>query len=292
MTKGNRVSEKAVGAYTFWLDIDVGDTKAQEGKGYVTQQEALGALRDFCAATGLPRPSPVISSGYGVHVYWLMSEFVPRERWLEAARMLKALTIAHKLLVDQSRTADIASVLRPVGTRNFKNPAMPQTVAALHPRDGAPPRRVDLAKFEVLLDAAVHALPQAAALIAPDDERAGSRTVPPPVNRVNAAIIQTMLDALPDAFATEENRWFRVGLALHYFDRGAVGLALWRKFSMRCPHKAALTDFEKRWTYFNRDYRGGRPITLGWLWMQATAHDWFPPCRWDRSRRSTRSTPR
>jgi hypothetical protein len=209
--------------------------------------------------------------------------------------MLKALTIAHKLLVDQSRTADIASVLRPVGTRNFKNPAMPQTVAALHPRDGAPPRRVDLAKFEVLLDAAVHALPQAAAIVAGDDEMADSGNAtrkPPPVNRVNAAIIQTMLDALPDPFAAEENLWFRVGLALHYFDRGAVGLALWRKFSMRCHHKAALTDFEKRWTYFNRDTYEGRPITLGWLWMQATAHDWLPPCRWDRSRRNARSTPR
>ena len=102
VTKGNRVIEKVVGAHTFWLDIDVGDKKAQEGKGYATQQEALKALRDFCAVTGLPRPSLIISSGYGVHVYWLISEFVPRERWLEAARMLKALTIAHKLLVDQS----------------------------------------------------------------------------------------------------------------------------------------------------------------------------------------------
>jgi hypothetical protein len=134
-----------------------------------------------------------------------------------------------------------------------------------------------------------------AASAAGDDETADSGNAtgkPPPVNRVNAAIIQTMLDALPDAFAAEENLWFRVGLALHYFDRGAVGLALWRKFSMRCPHKAALTDFEKRWTYFNRDTYEGRPITLGWLRMQATAHDWLPPCRWNRSRRNTRSTPR
>ena len=133
----------------FWLDVD----------GYATPQEALGALRGFCAVTGLPKPSPVISSGPVIHVYWLMSEFVPRERRLEAARMLKALTTAHKLLV--ACTEDIETVLRPVGTRNFKNPAMPQTVATLHPRDGAPPRRFDLAKFEVLLGAAVHALPQA-----------------------------------------------------------------------------------------------------------------------------------
>jgi hypothetical protein len=111
---------------------------------------------------------------------------------------------------------------------------------------------------------------------------------PPPVNRVNAAIIQTMLNALPDAFATEENLWFRVGLALHYFDHGAVGLALFHKFSMRCPQKAALTDFEKRWAYFKRDY-AGKPITLGWLWKQAEAHDWFPPRHWDRSTRGAHS---
>jgi hypothetical protein len=106
---------------------------------------------------------------------------------------------------------------------------------------------------------------------------------PPPVNRTNIAIVQTMLNALPDAFATDENLWFRVGLALHYFDKGAVGLALWRKFSMRCPHKAALTNFEKRWTYFNRNYEAGKPITIGWLWMRAEAHGWLAPCRWDRS---------
>src|SRR5262249_33056465 len=56
VTKGNRVGERAMGAYTFWIDIDVGDEKAQKGEGYATQQEALEALRDFCAATGLPRP--------------------------------------------------------------------------------------------------------------------------------------------------------------------------------------------------------------------------------------------
>jgi predicted RNA binding protein YcfA (HicA-like mRNA interferase family) len=134
-----------------------------------------------------------------------------------------------------------------------------------------------------------------AAIMAADDELAGTRagpmagsrsatSRPPPVNRTNAAIIQTMLDALPDAFATEENLWFRVGLALHHFNTGAVGLALWRKFSMRCPHKAALTDFEKRWNYFDRDYEG-RPITIGWLWAQAAAHGWLAPCRWDRSTR-------
>jgi hypothetical protein len=130
-----------------------------------------------------------------------------------------------------------------------------------------------------------------AAPVTGDDETADAEKrpkKPPPVNRTNAAIIQTMLDALPDAFATEENLWFRVGLALHYFDRGPVGLALWRKFSMRCPHKAALTDFEKRWTYFNRGYEG-RPITLGWLQWQAEAHGWLLPCRWDRSTRGAHS---
>lgn len=160
---GNRVGSKATGASAFWFDIDVGDKKAEQGEGYSTRTDALRALIEFCRATNLPKPLLIISSGYGVHVYWLMSEFVPRRRWLEAARKLKALSIAHKFLVDQSRTADIASLLRPVGTHNFKNLEEPQPVAALYPPEGQEPKRFDLRTFEGALDAAVHALPQAAA---------------------------------------------------------------------------------------------------------------------------------
>jgi hypothetical protein len=102
-----------------------------------------------------------------------------------------------------------------------------------------------------------------------------------PVNRTNVSLIQSMLDALPVEYASEYDLWLRVGFALHYFDDGEVGVALWTRFSRRCPEKAG-TDFEARWAGFSRDYQGRR-ISLGWLRLEAQAHGWHAPCRWDRS---------
>jgi Bifunctional DNA primase/polymerase, N-terminal/Primase C terminal 2 (PriCT-2) len=103
-----------------------------------------------------------------------------------------------------------------------------------------------------------------------------------PVNATNVALVQSMLDALPTQYATEFDLWLRTGFALHTFDEGQVGLALWKHFSKRCPKKACLTNFEKRWANLSRDY-DGKKIGIGWLRWTAVAHDWRPPCRWDRS---------
>jgi hypothetical protein len=104
----------------------------------------------------------------------------------------------------------------------------------------------------------------------------------PPLNRTNVAIVQSMLDALPDTHADNFDLWLRVGFALHEFDGSPIGLALWRQFSMRCPVKAAHTDFDRRWAGFDREF-AGRRLGLGWLWLEAQTHGWSAPRRWDRS---------
>jgi hypothetical protein len=103
-----------------------------------------------------------------------------------------------------------------------------------------------------------------------------------PVNRTNVAIVRSMLEALPAEFATEYDRWLRVGFALHDFDGGDVGLALWKQFSNRSPEQAARTDFATIWTGFGRDYHGNK-VSLGSLWAAATGSGWSAPGRWDRS---------
>ena len=70
------------------------------------------------------------------------------------------------------------------------------------------------------------------------------------MNRTNVALIHSMLDALPDEYATEYDPWLRVGFALHSFDDGEIGLALWERFSNRCPDKAEGTDFAGLWAGF------------------------------------------
>jgi hypothetical protein len=101
-----------------------------------------------------------------------------------------------------------------------------------------------------------------------------------PLNRVNVAIVKTMLDALPEEYAEDYDLWLCIGFALHSFDPGDVGLKLWINFSERCPDKAADTDFETQWGRLDRPYDGDK-ITLGTLWHHARRHGWRMPCPWD-----------
>jgi hypothetical protein len=103
-----------------------------------------------------------------------------------------------------------------------------------------------------------------------------------PVNRTNVALIQSMLDALPNEYVIEYDLWLRVGFALHSFDGDEVGLALWERFSNRGAEKAEGTDFARLWAGFRRDY-GGKKISLGWLRANSQEHGWRAPCHWDRS---------
>jgi hypothetical protein len=116
-----RTGENAGWVKSFFLDIDCGPDKAAKDLGYATINNALAALLAFIDAIGLPKPMIVFSGG-GLHVYFLLTEEITKEQWQPVATKLKALTHcpAIKLLADDARTSDIASILRPVGTHNYK----------------------------------------------------------------------------------------------------------------------------------------------------------------------------
>jgi hypothetical protein len=115
-----RKAANASGAWALWADLDVGESKARTGQGYTSIDDARSALRQFCNDTGLPEPTHIVSSGGGLHVYWVLSDFLARDRWQSYARKLKHLTERCAFKADGSRTADIASLLRVPGTLNFK----------------------------------------------------------------------------------------------------------------------------------------------------------------------------
>lgn len=119
--KRQRTGDNAMFAKSFWLDIDCGVQKASEGIGYADSDEAVKALERFVRDNDLPRPL-VVNSGGGIHAYWPLDENIPKGQWQTVAADLKRLTHAPecRLLADDSRTADIASLLRPVGTLNRK----------------------------------------------------------------------------------------------------------------------------------------------------------------------------
>lgn len=123
-TGPGRQGEYAKKVQSFWIDIDCGEKKAVEGKGYATQKDALTALGGFCKPNGLPIPT-IVNSGGGWHCYWLLTEPIDASEWGETANKLHELNIKIGLIADASRTHDVASILRPVGTLNYKyNPRM------------------------------------------------------------------------------------------------------------------------------------------------------------------------
>jgi hypothetical protein len=129
LTPDNRTAANASGAYAFWMDADCGEDKAAAGKGYPSPEAAEDALAQFCKDAGLPEPTHIVHSGRGLHVYWVLDGTVARVEWQTHGRQLKDLTHACKFLADDSRTADLASVLRLPGTFNHKySPPRPVTL--------------------------------------------------------------------------------------------------------------------------------------------------------------------
>lgn len=102
-------------ASAFFFDLDVGEGE----KKYSSQRDAIVALKQFIQDTSLPYPM-VVSSGGGLHVYWVLATSIKSSEWRTYAARLKQLADAYGLIVDPARTTDTASVLRVAGTFNHK----------------------------------------------------------------------------------------------------------------------------------------------------------------------------
>lgn len=111
--------------HSFWLDIDCGPNKD-----YSSQVQGLTALKEFLEKTQLPMPL-VVNSGYGLHVYFLLTDDVTVESWEKIAALFHELTRSLGLRVDPKRTRDPSSVLRPVTTYNKKDPDSPKLVSVI-----------------------------------------------------------------------------------------------------------------------------------------------------------------
>lgn len=110
-----RVAENTAWVRSQWLDIDVG-----AGKDYDTRKEALSALKKMCKSVGLPLPLIVKSGPVGLHAYWVFKEDVPAAEAKVGATAFANTMKSEGFKCDTTRTADMASILRPVGTHNRK----------------------------------------------------------------------------------------------------------------------------------------------------------------------------
>jgi hypothetical protein len=109
--QGNAVMLKSL-----FLDIDL---KGGE-HGYTSVDEAAAALAKFLAATGMPKPTMIVSSGGGFHVYWTLMRALTPAEWQPLAYALAEATKKHGLKCDTQCTVDCARVLRIPDTFNRK----------------------------------------------------------------------------------------------------------------------------------------------------------------------------
>lgn len=133
-----RVAAQAQGISSFFIDLDCGADKP-----YKKWLHALVGLLRWCKTHNFWRPSYIVRSGGGLHVYWLLDAGYPRDAWLPAAQHLKQALAVGNVYADAACTADAARVLRVPGTHNWKNPDRPLPVRTLF-GDG---RRLSLDEF-------------------------------------------------------------------------------------------------------------------------------------------------
>jgi hypothetical protein len=114
-TATNRKAENAGAVRSLWLDLDVGEVPQK----FASLASAGASLKKFLLTTALPTPM-VVSSGGGLHCYWTFTGDVDALVAHPVAAQVKALALALGFQIDPSRTADFASVLRPIGTHNRK----------------------------------------------------------------------------------------------------------------------------------------------------------------------------
>lgn len=98
-----------------WIDLDAG-----EDKDYETADAAFEAFSKWVSDNKIPNPTQIVSSGYGLHIYWRFPSPVTHREWLPAAKHLKQACRVGGLAIDPSRTADSASLMRVPDTHNHK----------------------------------------------------------------------------------------------------------------------------------------------------------------------------
>ena len=254
---------------SFWCEIDCGSDKAEAGKGYETLKQAAQALKVFCLATGLPVPT-VVKSGGGLHCYWVFTATVTKESWLPVAFKFKALAKESRapLLADPSRTADIASILRPVGTNNWK-PERNSAEVTLY-RSMIP---MDFSDFQSAVEAG-HALMLA-------DKSPPKDSVPPydgPVLSLEHAA--DMLGHINPDIARDE--WWGL-LAAIADEYGEAGREVARDWSAGVLHNRSAelydeADFDYQYSdAVSRTTYGGRRKTMGTVVMMAREGGWIDP---------------
>ncbi len=256
-TPDSRTAANVSTACAFWGDIDCGDEKANADKGYKTEDDALTALREFCKRLGVPMPNFIVSSGGGLHIYWVLDTCISREKWQAYATKpkLKALTHALGFLVDDTRTADIASVLRIPGTLNHKyEPPRPVTLKQ------ASGEFIEQYTFFDAIDRAHFLLCNVVLPKQPEITAFPCNPLEP--KNVIIAKLETLLQHIDSNCGYED--WLHVLMAIYHTTGGGEdGLELADAWSSKGNAYKGIKEIRMKWSSF-QSYEG-KPITIATL---------------------------
>lgn len=260
----SRKSDNAIGANSLWMDIDVGTDKVANGSGYATIEAALAELHIFCTNAGIPRPTLIICSGSGLHVYWVINLFIGPKLWLMLATKLKAIAKYLNFRDDPHRTADIASLMRVPGTLNYKS-SSPRPVELIS-TTGTP---ITLCVMADAITAAHDRLISAQ----PKKPCKGNARC----ESVEIALLQAILDCLdPDMTYCD---WFRVAAAMFNHSKGSESAYdLFDDWSSRGQKYRGKKDTSRRWKSINPNHPN--PTTMATLRMMVedAGFDWKKDC--------------
>lgn len=112
-----REQANVVALKSLYIDLDA---KGGGKNSYDSVPEAAAALSEFITKMDLPKPSALVTSGGGLHVYWTFDRPLPLHEWQPLAYALAEATKAHGLKCDTQCTVDSARILRVPGTYNRK----------------------------------------------------------------------------------------------------------------------------------------------------------------------------
>lgn len=116
----SRSQKNAERLCALWLDVD-----AHEGGKYQSVEDVKAAIERFVLDTGLPKPSLLNFTGYGVHAIWTFTQVIAKSEWQPVADKFQALSQRLQLGADPI-TADAARILRVPGTMNYRYPDEPK----------------------------------------------------------------------------------------------------------------------------------------------------------------------
>ena len=128
-TPDKRTQANVLALCSLRLDVDAGAEKFRRDPSgvYETRELALKAIMVFIKDSGI-KPSFLVSSGEGWHIYYCLTEDLTPEDWKPLATALGKVARASGLLIDPTVTSDTARVLRPLGTTH-KNGNLVRLVA-------------------------------------------------------------------------------------------------------------------------------------------------------------------